>query len=138
MVRPRTRLHGWHMKAITPALSSKHLIAAAMVGLLLAVAHASPVHAHEHCVFHTYDKACNHGTGHPDAHTAHYVDGCDGEVDGHRVRTHFNLSNVSGTLNGRWAPSQGCIHDFQSSYFGHLVRQRICEEVVGCSDWLWH
>lgn len=46
----------------------RFLLAAASLGLLLAVTYASPAQAHEDCVFEGQDKACNHGTGYPAAH----------------------------------------------------------------------
>jgi hypothetical protein len=102
---------------------------------------ASQAEAHESCVFHGGDKACNHGTGYPRPHQGHYVDACDHEYDFHRVRAHWNLDNVEGTIIGGWDPDDSgglCQHDYNHPYFGALWRQRICEEVDGCSGWREH
>jgi len=116
----------------------KATAAVCLVGLALS---APSAEAHEVCAFHGDDKACNHGTGYPSPHQGHYVDACDGESDGNRVRAHWNLDYVTGTIIGGWDPDGAgglCRHDYNHPNFGALWRHRICEEVVGCSGWLQH
>jgi hypothetical protein len=123
-------------------VSCRTRVAAMIAGMLAAGAIcASSAVAHESCVWHGGDKACNHGTGYPYHHQGHYVDACDHEYDFNRVRAHWNLSHVQGTIIGGWDPDDSggiCQHQYNHPNFGTLWRHRICEQVDGCSGWRDH
>jgi hypothetical protein len=122
------------------------LVVAAGLGLLVGAGGVPlSAQAHQDCVARYYlgisrGVACNRYPAGGGNHYQNWVDGCDRDADGLKVRAWATLVEVSGDLIGDWDPNganPGCAND--QYIVAHLARQRICvEQPVGCSDWLNH
>jgi hypothetical protein len=97
-----------------------------MVVLGIAGALATPATAHYACVEHGEDKSC--------ARDDHYwLDACDREPDGNKVRTNFKFVARDALFTGNWdenGADPGCQNDIV--YFEPLAWHRTCEENVSC------
>ena len=83
--------------------------------------------------------ACNRYDVYRD-HWANWVDGCDRESDGLRVRAWGNLNDPINEVPGSWDPNgadSGCGNNHFTG--ARLEDHRICvEQPVGCSVWRPH
>jgi hypothetical protein len=83
--------------------------------------------------------ACNRYSGYGN-HWENWVDGCDRESDGLRVRAWADLNSPIADVPGDWDPNganSGCANDLMAG--ARLEGHRICvEQPVGCSDWRPH
>jgi len=82
--------------------------------------------------------ACNRYSGYGD-HWANWVDGCDRESDGWRVRAWADLNSPIADIPGDWDPNganAGCANNQMIG--ARLEGHRICVEVAGCSGWRAH
>jgi len=103
------------------------------VGLIgMAVGPVTPAGAHERCVNQGNDTAC---TRYMNGDTHFWLDACDREADGHKVRAWADASTFTGPRHGNWdenGADPGCQNDVLavgSALWWHMV----CEEVEGCS-----
>ena len=82
-----------------------------VVALAIAVGLAVPASAHNACVNHGVDSSCTRA----EAGYAHYwLDGCDREPDGNRVRTNFKFVGNDSLFTGGWdetGAEPGCQND---------------------------
>jgi hypothetical protein len=95
-----------------------------------------PAGAHNSCVAHGDDVGCTRADN-GDPHF--WVDACDRESDGNRVRARIDGSGLSGETPGNWDPNganPGCANDISAGL--GLYYHKICEENVGCSDPRYH
>jgi len=96
------------------------------VGLLSAVL-AAPAQAY---------TLTHGGGGYGYVTNQHWLNVCDTQVDGHRVRlwyTTFFSDKAHPSITG-WAPSRGCHRE--GSIWGDRVFQfRVCIEAEGCTGW---
>jgi hypothetical protein len=105
------------------------------VGAIASLLAATPgvesvAQAHEACVNHGDDTACTRFTN-GDSHF--WLDACDRESDGHRVRAWADAATFSGQRPGNWDPNganSGCANDVLA--VGSALWW-VCEEVDGCS-----
>ena len=83
--------------------------------------------------------ACNRYDVYGD-HWANWVDGCDRDSDGLKVRAWANLNDPINEMPGEWDPNganSGCANDHLTG--ARLEDHRICvEQPVGCSAWRPH
>jgi hypothetical protein len=115
------------------------LLATMAVSVVVGLTFASPAQAHEGCGLHGDDVVCNRYTSCGVTHKCNWIDGCDREPDGHYVRAHYWLAGFETYNHGDWddnGSASGCAHN--QTYQFKVWQMRICEEVVGCSNWLWH
>ena len=97
----------------------------ATAGLYLAVVPVAS--AHDYCGWHGDDVGCV-----KDNHSR--VDSCDREADGHYVRAWYKVGEFD--VAGEWdydGAGGTCGHAYTS--FAYAVR--LCEQVVGCSSWVY-
>jgi hypothetical protein len=120
--------------------------AVCLVALSTATPGPAPVSAHqgaEACQPLYYGgpnrgTACNRYTGYGN-HWENYIDGCDREADGWKVRAWADLNDPINHVPGEWDPNganSGCAND--RLYGARLEGHRICVEVAGCSAWRPH
>jgi hypothetical protein len=125
-------------------LSFTLLIAAVLCGYLSPAELVGPAAAHQgaDACEPLYYGGVNRGTGcnrysGSGNHHSNWVDGCDREAEGWRVRAWARIT--VGDYHGEWDPNganSGCAHDQYSGFF--LQGHRICVEVAGCSGWRLH
>lgn len=80
--------------------------------------------------------ACNRYTG--STHNTNWVDGCDRDADGWRVRAWGKVISLP-EISTDWDPNgnqDGCANMLLSA--GYLERQKICVEVAGCGAYTYH
>ncbi len=114
------------------------LLGVAGIGVVLALlAPAAPAQAHEICATHGNDVGCSrNGQG-----INHYwLDGCDHEPDGNRVRTNWKWVGNDTLYTGQWdenGADPGCAND-PVGYFGSIAWHRACEENISCGNLINH
>jgi hypothetical protein len=119
------------------------LVLSAVTGIT-AVIVQPPANAHQGssaCAERNYSGvlrgvACNRYTS--GDHNSNWVDGCDREADGWRVRAWGKVISLP-EVSGDWDPNgtqSGCANMLLSA--GHLERQKICVEVAGCGSYTNH
>lgn len=93
---------------------------------------AGPASAHNACVSHGEDMSCTRNSGNQDHF---WLDACDREPDGNRVRTNFKFVSNNTLYTGQWdenGADPGCENDIIS--FASIAWHRTCEENVSCGD----
>jgi hypothetical protein len=108
----------------------KALVVAGVAGVIFSLTTAAT--AHESCVNHGDDTSCTRDNGVP-----HYwLDGCDREPEGNRVRTNFKFSGFETLYHGTWdeEPWGGCANDMVYHEIHPIAWHRTCEENVSCGD----
>jgi len=64
-----------------------------------------------------------------------YIQVCDNQVDGHRVRGHYTQFQSPTIRTTAWAPSRGCT-DYAGGVWGFTIQKfRVCIEYEGCTAW---
>jgi hypothetical protein len=112
------------------------VVVALALGLVTLGGLAVPASAHEACVNHGDDTTCTRDEGSGSGVVYHYwLDACDREPDGNKVRANFKFMHNDNLLTGAWdsnGASPGCANDI--IYFGNIAWHRTCEENVSCGD----
>jgi len=93
---------------------------------------AVPAAAHNACVNHGEDTSCTRAAG---TNPHYWLDACDRELDGNRVRTNFKFVGNDNLLTGNWdetGADPGCQNDL--IYFSSIAWHRTCEENVSCGE----
>lgn len=106
--------------------SRKSLVGGIVAAALVVM--AVPALAHEVLIYHGNDTARVY-----DSHTKIFV--CDNEQDGNWVRPHWRDVNLNLTI-GNWdesGASGGC--STPNTLPSSAIEFRLCEEVVGCTEW---
>ena len=104
----------------------------AVLALGLAAGLAVPAAAHNACVNHGEDTSCTRAAG---TNPHYWLDACDRELDGNRVRTNFKFVGNDNLFTGNWdetGADPGCENDL--IYFSSIAWHRTCEENVSCGE----
>lgn len=114
-----------------PTRITRWVALALALGAFLVV--VSPADAsHKYCAWHGDDVGCVEIGN-------QQVTSCDREADGNYVRARYVDNTYFDDHPGAWdlnGSQPGC--DFVRFYQYFAVAVRACEEVVGCSNWVYH
>ncbi len=109
-------------------MRTRKLALGVLLSAAVAAALAVPALAHEVMIWHGNDTSRVWNT-----HS--YINACDNEADGNRVRAHWRDSAGNITA-GNWDPDGSAGPDCGTDTLpGGAVQFRLCEEVVGCTEW---